>query len=269
MTVTDAALLVGILGHGVIGFGAITPRKELAQVAARPIAAKLGIDLAELSEGVLKVTVSGMLIAIEQMLARAGVHASELTLMPFGGAGPMLGTLLAEAAGIKRILIPAAPGTGNLGESVKTEGIVEAFADMSAHALDAIVIAVRVLYWASHVSTLFFVGTQYGRRRVDNSCGSAALDRGLPVGMVAQRLCQKMRASISSELAAAMQFWELLLMRRSADVNSCVSFLSGTSGRFERLFLEIEIKERRLADVDARNDGRDHDVTQKCETSAH
>ncbi len=111
MTVTDAALLVGILGHGVIGFGAITPRKELAEAAARPIAVKLGIDLAKLAEGVLKVTVSGMLISIEQMLARAGVHASEMTLMPFGGAGPMLGTLLAEAAGIKRILVPAAPGT--------------------------------------------------------------------------------------------------------------------------------------------------------------
>lgn len=111
MTVTDAALIVGILGHGVIGYGAIRPRKDLAEVAAKPIAERLGIDLARLAEGVLKVTVSGMLIAIEQMLARAGIHASELTLMPFGGAGPMLGTMLAEAAGIKRILVPAAPGT--------------------------------------------------------------------------------------------------------------------------------------------------------------
>ena len=111
MTVTDAALLVGILGHGVIGYGAITPRRDLAEAAAKPIAAKLGIELALLADGVLRVTVSGMLIAIEQMLARAGLHASELTLMPFGGAGPMLATLLAEAAGIRRILVPASPGT--------------------------------------------------------------------------------------------------------------------------------------------------------------
>jgi N-methylhydantoinase A len=64
-----------------------------------------------LAEGVLKVAVSGMLVAIEQMLARAGVHASELTLMPFGGAGPMLATMLAEAAGIRRIYVPSTPGT--------------------------------------------------------------------------------------------------------------------------------------------------------------
>ena len=111
MTVTDAALLCGILGHGVIGFGAISPKPELAERAAAPIAESLGIGVAELAEGVLKVAVSGMLIPIEQLLARAGVHASELTLMPFGGAGPMIGALLAEAAGVRRILVPATPGT--------------------------------------------------------------------------------------------------------------------------------------------------------------
>lgn len=111
MTVTDAAMIVGILGHGPIGYGAIDPRKELAEQAAAPIADKLGIGMPELAEGVLRIAVSGMLVAIEQMLARAGVHASEMTLMPFGGAGPMLGTMLAEAAGIKRILVPSAPGT--------------------------------------------------------------------------------------------------------------------------------------------------------------
>ncbi|NBS00565.1 MAG: hydantoinase/oxoprolinase family protein [Rhizobiales bacterium] len=111
MTVTDAALLTGILGHGDIGFGAIVPSADLARQVASPLAEKLGIDLHQLAEGVLRVAVSGMLIAIEQLLARAGVHASELTLMPFGGAGPMLGVLLAEAAGVKRILVPATPGT--------------------------------------------------------------------------------------------------------------------------------------------------------------
>lgn len=111
MTVTDAALLAGILGHADMGFGAIAPQPVLAEAVARPVAEKLGVEIPLLAEGVLKVAVSGMLIAIEQLLARAGVHASELTLMPFGGAGPMLGALLADAAGMKRILVPATPGT--------------------------------------------------------------------------------------------------------------------------------------------------------------
>lgn len=111
MTVTDAALLCGILGHGDLGFGAIAPDAALAEAAARPIAEALGLSVQALAEGVLQVAVSGMLVPIEQLLARAGVHASELTLMPFGGAGPMLGALLAETAGMSRVLVPATPGT--------------------------------------------------------------------------------------------------------------------------------------------------------------
>jgi len=111
MTVTDADMLCGILGHGALGYGAITPNAVLAEDVARPLAAQLRMDLQPLAEGVLQVAVSGMLMPIEQLLARAGVHASDLTLMPFGGAGPMLGALLAEAAGMNRVLVPAAPGT--------------------------------------------------------------------------------------------------------------------------------------------------------------
>ncbi len=110
-TVTDAALLTGILGHGALGFGAIAPDAALAEAAGRPLAERLGLPLEDFAEGVLRVAVSGMLVAIEQLLARAGAHASELTLMPFGGAGPMLGVLLAAAAGMRRVLVPAAPGT--------------------------------------------------------------------------------------------------------------------------------------------------------------
>lgn len=111
MTVTDAALLCGILGHGALGFGAIAPDRIMAEAAARPLAERLGLGIEALAEGVLSVAVSGMLVPIEQLLARAGVGASELTLMPFGGAGPMFGALLAEAAGMGRVLVPASPGT--------------------------------------------------------------------------------------------------------------------------------------------------------------
>jgi len=110
-TVTDAALLCGILGHGELGFGAIAPDRALAEAVGAPLAAELGLDVAAMAEGVLAVAISGMLVAIEQLLARAGAHASELTLMPFGGAGPMIGALLAEAAGMRKVLVPATPGT--------------------------------------------------------------------------------------------------------------------------------------------------------------
>ncbi len=110
-TVTDAALLCGILGQGELGFGTIRPDRALAEEVIAPIAAKLGIDAPAAAEGVLRVAISGMLVEIDKLLARAGMHASELTLMPFGGAGPMLGAMLAETAGIRRVLVPPVPGT--------------------------------------------------------------------------------------------------------------------------------------------------------------
>lgn len=110
-TVTDAALLCGILGQGELGFGAIHPDRALAEAAIAPIATQLGVEAPSAAEGVLRVAISGMLVEIDKLLARAGMHASELTLMPFGGAGPMLGTMLAETAGIRRVLVPPAPGT--------------------------------------------------------------------------------------------------------------------------------------------------------------
>ena len=126
-TVTDAALLCGILGHAELGYGAIEPRIECAQVAAQPLVDRLGITRAELAEGVLRVAVSGMLVPIEQLLARAGVHGSELTLMPFGGAGPMLGAMVAEATGMRRLLVPANPGTlcalGALGAPIRRDAL--------------------------------------------------------------------------------------------------------------------------------------------------
>jgi N-methylhydantoinase A len=126
-TVTDAALLCGILGHAELGYGAIAPRLECAQAAAQPLADRLGITPAELAEGVLRVAVSGMLVPIEQLLARAGVHGSELTLMPFGGAGPMLGAMVAEATGMRRLLVPANPGTlcalGALGAPIRRDAL--------------------------------------------------------------------------------------------------------------------------------------------------
>jgi hypothetical protein len=59
----------------------------------------------------------------------------------------------------------------------------------------------------------------------------------------------------------AQAFW------RQFNVNLAVTFLSGTCGRFGRLFLDIEIKDRRLSAVGARNGGRIADVTEMGETS--
>ena len=111
MTVTDAALLCGILGHASSASARSRPMSHWPRTRRVRLPRSWTSTCRHWPKGVLDVAVSGMLVPIEQLLARAGVHASELTLMPFGGAGPMLGALLAEAAGMRRVLVPAVPGT--------------------------------------------------------------------------------------------------------------------------------------------------------------
>jgi N-methylhydantoinase A len=52
-----------------------------------------------------------MATEVRKMLARRGADPRDFTLVPFGGAGPTHAALLAEEAGIARMLVPLGPGT--------------------------------------------------------------------------------------------------------------------------------------------------------------
>jgi N-methylhydantoinase A len=153
-TVTDAALICGVLGHGELGFGAIRLDRAPAERLAAGLAGRLGVGVPELAEGVIAVAVSGMLVEIEKLLARAGAHASELTLMPFGGAGPMLGALLAEAAGIGRVLVPPAPGT------LCALGALAA--DLRRDALETVLLPLDAAAWPRLAARFAAVGREAG-----------------------------------------------------------------------------------------------------------
>ena len=51
-----------------------------------------------------------MFVEVNKLIARFGVDPRDFTLMPFGGAGPMLGCFLARELGIGAIMVPRRPG---------------------------------------------------------------------------------------------------------------------------------------------------------------
>jgi N-methylhydantoinase A len=109
-TITDAFVVCGYLGHHELAYDSVRPDAKKARNAVRPIAEGLGLGLEAAAEAIIKVAVSGMLMEINKMVARYGVDQRELALMPFGGAGPMLGCFLARELGSRRVLVPATPG---------------------------------------------------------------------------------------------------------------------------------------------------------------
>jgi N-methylhydantoinase A len=109
-TVTDAALVLGLLGPGELAGGlALDP--GLALRALEPVAAAAGFASAEeAARGVLVVAASGMADAIREITVEQGRDPRDASLVAFDGAGPLFATLLARELGVSRTVVPRHPG---------------------------------------------------------------------------------------------------------------------------------------------------------------
>ena len=111
-TVTDAHLVLGRL-HPERFLGGES-ENQLDAEAARQVMTELGDALGRSPEaaalGVLRVANATMERALRRVSVEQGHDPRAHTLVPFGGAGPLHACALAEALGIRQILIPPTPG---------------------------------------------------------------------------------------------------------------------------------------------------------------
>lgn len=108
-TVSDANAALGRLPKQLAG-GELVIDVEKAQVAMAYIAADLGISATKAALGVAGIVTSNMTRAIRAVSTEQGHDPRQFTLMPFGGAGGLHAVEVAAALGMKRILVPHAPG---------------------------------------------------------------------------------------------------------------------------------------------------------------
>jgi len=110
-TVTDANLVLGRLGKILAG-GEIVLKEDLARRAIEEkICSKTGLTIEEAACGIIKLVNTEMARAIRIVTIERGLDPREFTLIAFGGAGPMHACDLAEELGIRRVVVPQAPGT--------------------------------------------------------------------------------------------------------------------------------------------------------------
>jgi N-methylhydantoinase A len=109
-TVTDAAFFLGMLGEGRLASG-IGLDTEKARAALSPLAEQLGFDEEEVARGIMTIAAANMANAIREITIERGQDPRTARLMPFGGAGPLFGTLLARELEIREIVVP--PYAGN------------------------------------------------------------------------------------------------------------------------------------------------------------
>jgi N-methylhydantoinase A len=107
--VTDAALLLGMLGPGRLAGGLVLDAEQ-ARTAMSSVAERVGLDVDALSRGVMEIAASHMANAVRQITLERGEDPREASLVAFGGAGPLLGSLLARELDIRSMVVPVHAG---------------------------------------------------------------------------------------------------------------------------------------------------------------
>jgi N-methylhydantoinase A len=113
-TITDAHLVLGRLDPayflgGEMPLDAATAERALEAEVARP----LGLTVREAACGMLAIANAKMVEAIRMVSVQRGFDPRAFVLVAFGGAGPLHATALARALGVRRILVPPAPGVSS------------------------------------------------------------------------------------------------------------------------------------------------------------
>ena len=107
---TDAFLVAGLLAPGQRLGGKLPLQTAPAREALGTLAGPLGMAVEAVADGAIRVATALMAAEASNVLARRGVDAPRFRMVAFGGAGPLVGALLAEEIGIDTILIPPFPG---------------------------------------------------------------------------------------------------------------------------------------------------------------
>src|SRR5712692_6992491 len=110
-TVTDANLVLGYLNPDYFAGGAMTLDVGAATRAIdHKLARPLGLEVEVAAWGVHTIVTTNMELATRVVSIERGRDPRDLTLVAFGGSGPVHGCRLAQALGIPRVILPAAAG---------------------------------------------------------------------------------------------------------------------------------------------------------------
>ena len=109
-TVTDAHLVLGHLPPYLLQGSLTLDAQKAREAIQRKVADPLGLDVEEAARGILAVIDNNMVGAIRVVSIERGHDPRDFVLLAFGGAGPLHSSALAKLLGVRRVLVPPAPG---------------------------------------------------------------------------------------------------------------------------------------------------------------
>lgn len=110
-TVTDANMVLGFLNPVALAGGSLAVDLELArQAIAKHVGEPLGLDPYAAAHGVRQIANISMARAIRAVTVERGRDPRDLTLVAFGGGGPVHAVDVARILGIRRVVAPVMAG---------------------------------------------------------------------------------------------------------------------------------------------------------------
>ena len=109
-TITDADLVLGRINPEYFLGGEMRLDLAAAQKAIDEIAKPLGMSTIQCALGVTHIADAAMSQALRVVSVQRGYDPSRFKLVAFGGAGPLHAVAMAEATGIRSVLVPIRPG---------------------------------------------------------------------------------------------------------------------------------------------------------------
>jgi N-methylhydantoinase A len=109
-TLTDANLVLGRLAEDTLRHAGIALSQRAARESMVELAAAIGRGIEATAEAIVAVAVANMAESVRLQTVDRGHDPREMTLVAFGGAGPLHATLLAQACAIGEVAIPRDPG---------------------------------------------------------------------------------------------------------------------------------------------------------------
>ena len=125
-TLTDALLLLGLLNPGGLAGGSLPLDRDAAMRALeQKIAKPLGMSVGDAAAGIVRVVMAATTRMIRRSTVERGYDPRRFTMVGFGGAGPLVASMLANELDISTIIIPALAGVFSAAGMVNSDYSME------------------------------------------------------------------------------------------------------------------------------------------------
>jgi N-methylhydantoinase A len=142
-TITDANLVLGRLNPDYFLGGSLALDREAARAAIlRDVATPLKLDPHVAARAIIDIAIAKMVAALQFVSIQRGIDPRDYVLVPSGGAGPLHAVAIAQALGVRKILVPPTPGLnsalGLLATDIKHDFVRTQFTPSAALDLGAL-----------------------------------------------------------------------------------------------------------------------------------